>query len=217
MRPRHPPVGSDEQGLAKRIRELWQGTDGLDVLHRKNLLGNSDITEIFRRITGFLQLYDDLLGDVSVPQPDAATMAVTNALLNHLNCSADYYTEQYIRFAWNRLGSTFVIRLTNDILSSLFPPPAGYVPDTSRPYLNLYQVEDVHRNGLSILIPLLGILPPDSAIPNFSKGLNDLKAAIGKANLPAPQQAEVIVPAEGVHIEPVAGSCVLHLPSPGGS
>jgi hypothetical protein len=207
------------QGLAKRVRELWDGIGALDDSKRLQLLDQRHISEIFRRVTGFLELYDNLLGDVvRIPQPDAATVALINSLLNHLNCSADYYTEQYIRFAWNRLGSTFVICLTNDILSSLFPPPANsnYVPDTSRPYLNLYQVEDVHRNGLSILIPLQRV-PDNSTIPNFIVGLNGLKKAIQDATLPAAQQAEVIVPAEGVHIEPVAGDCVLHLPSPGGS
>lgn len=203
------------QGLAAKVRDAWENK--LDDTGRKNLMKSPDRTEIFRRVPGFLKLYDELLGNLTIPQPDATTVALINALVNHLNCNADYYTEQYVRFAWNRLGSTFVIHFANDILSRLFLPPAAYTPDTSRPYLNLYEVEDVQRNGLSVLIPLqFGALPANATIPNFIAGLTQLNDAINEATVPQPLQNEVIVPAEGVHIEPVAGSCVLQLPSPGG-
>src|SRR5215469_1867905 len=207
------------QGLAAKVRDAWESK--LDDAGRIALMKVDNHgrgrTEIFRRVPGFLKLYDELLGNVSIPQPDAATVALISALMNHLNCNADYYTEQYIRFAWNKLGSTFVIQLTNDILSSLFPPPAGYVEDTSRPYLNLYQVEDVQRSGLSILIPVQSAaLTGNASIRNFSAGLTQLDNAMTGATLPEPQQAEVIVPTEGIHMEPVAGSCVLQLPSSSG-
>ncbi len=202
------------RGMANQVRDAWETR--LDDAGRKSLMTSANRTEIFRRVPGFLRLYDELLGTLTISQPDATTVALTNALLNHLNCSANYYTEQFLRFVWNRLGNTFVIRFANDALSALFPPPAGYTVDTSRPYLNLYEVENVQRNGLNVLIPLrFTALPANSTIPNFVAGLTQLNDAINKATAPAPVTGEVIVPAEGVHIEPVAGSCVLQLPSPG--
>jgi hypothetical protein len=203
------------QGLAAKVLDAW--TNKLDDTGRINLMKAPGRTEIFRRVPGFLQLYADLLGNISVPQPDPSTVALINALVNHLNCNAEYYTEQYIRFLWDKLGSPFVIQVANDILADLFPAPPGYVSDTSRPYLNIYQVEDVQRSGLSVLIPMLGPLPANSTIPNFIAGLTNLSNAIQGAELPNPQVSEVIVPTEGVHIEPVAGECVLQLPSSSGN
>jgi len=203
------------RGLADKVRDAWENK--IDDAGRKGLMILDNRTEIFRRVPGFLKLYDELLGQLAIPQPDPTIVALINALLNHLNCANDYYTEQYLRFAWNRLGTTFVIQFTNDVLSSLFPPPAGYTVDTSRPYLNLYRVEDVQRSGLSSLIPLqFNALPKNATIPNFIAGLTNLNTAIGKAAVAAPVQAAVIVPAEGVHLEPVAGTCVLQLPGGGG-
>lgn len=199
------------QGLAAAVRDAWQNrlADG----DRMNLMNQTNRTEIFRRIPGFLKLYDDLLGNLVIPQPDMTTVALTNAVVNHLNCNADYYTAQYLRYLWNRLGSVFVIRLVNDTLSSVFPPSGGtYMPDNSRPYLNLYEVENVQRHGLSVMIPLRFDQLPSSAsspLPNFASGLTQLNAAITGSTAAAPAAAEVIVPAEGLHLEPVAGACVL--------
>lgn len=202
------------QGLAQQVGTAWTA---LSDDERIALMKNDNRTEMFRRIPTFLQLYNDLLGKIVIPQPDAATAALTRALINHLNVNADYYTEQYLRFVWNTLGSTFVIRLTNNILSEVFPAPTGYVTDTSRPYLNLYQLENVHRSGMSILIPLeFGALPDNSSIPNFLPGLIQLNTAINGAAAPAPVSDTVTVPTEGIHVEPVAGSCVLQLPSTSG-
>ena len=173
------------QGLAQKAQDFW-GTKLTDA-DRNSLMKSDNRTEIFRRVPGFLELYSELLGGLSIPQPDPTTAALINALLNHLNCNAGYYTEQYLRFAWNKLGNTFVIRLTNDILSGLFAAPAGYVSDTSRPYLNLYEVETVQRSGLSVLVPLqFGALPGNSTVPNFVAGLTQLNNAIGAAAAPAP-------------------------------
>jgi hypothetical protein len=203
------------RGLAQRLDTAWNTT--LNDSQRIALMKGQNRTEIFRRVPGFLKLYQDLLGSVVVQQPNASTVALTSALINHLNVNADYYTEQYLRFLWDRLGSTLVIRLTNDILSEVFPAPAGYSTDTSRPYLNLYQLENVHRAGLSIHIPLeVGALPNASNIPNFLQGLTQLNNAINNAGTAAPLSDEVIVPTEGIHLESVAGACVLQLPSTGG-
>jgi len=202
------------QGLAQQVGTAWTA---LSDDERIALLKSDNRTEIFRRVPGFLQLYNDMLGRLVVAQPDAATAALTSALINHLNVDADYYTEQYLRFMWDRLGSTFVTRLTNSILSDIFPAPAGYVVDTSRPYLNLYQLENVHRSGMSVLIPLeFGSLPDGSSIPGFLPGLIQLNTAINGAAVPEPVSDTVTVPTEGIHLEPVAGSCALKLPSTGG-
>ncbi|HKY55090.1 MAG TPA: hypothetical protein VJM08_12325, partial [Anaerolineales bacterium] len=65
----------------------------------------------------------------------------------------------------------------------------------------------------SILIPFqFSALPGNATIPNFIAGLTQLDNAIKNAVAVEPVEAEVIVPAEGVHIEPVAGDCILDIP-----
>jgi len=201
------------QGLAQKVKDCWEK---LDDGARIALMKEDNRTEIFRRVPGFLQLFNDLLGNLTIEVPDVTTEALINALLNHLNSNSGYYTAQFLRFAWNKLGSTFVIRFTNDILAGLFPAPSGYTADASRPYLNLYAVEDVRRNGLCIQIPLqVSALPGSASIPNFIPALTQLSSVINAATPGQPLSADVIVPAEGVHIEPVAGKCVLQIPTGG--
>src|SRR5439155_25151741 len=45
----------------------------------------------------------------------------------------------------------------------------------------------------------------------FAQALQDLAAELNKAKSASLRQDQVIVPADGIHMEPVAGSCVLDL------
>lgn len=202
-------------GLVATLNTLWE--QGLDEGKKKDLLDKGQRTELFRRIPGFLFLYRGLIQGVEVPAVDSEMSSVIKALEDHLKCHRHYYTEQYVRYLWRKLGRTFVVRLANAILEFVY---TGVTPnpddiDSCRPYRNLYRVEDVQRDGMCVLIPLQ---PAATTLPGnttFAQGIQTLAGELAKAQPAAPRTDQVIVPAEGVHMEPVAGACVLPpLPTP---
>ncbi|MEU5001511.1 hypothetical protein [Streptomyces sp. NPDC021622] len=205
------------KSLAKTVGQLW-GT-GLDDAGRKALLDDHAMSELFRRIPGFLCMAEALLAD-TVPQPDdPKIMALITAQEEHLRCHRHYYTEQYLRFLWDRLGRTFVVRLVNALLHVVYNgvavPPAPPDVESFRPFRNMYRVEDVQRDGLCVLIPIQASAISDLAkggTPSagvFAKGMEDLAKAITGATRPDPRTEEILVTADGLLIEPVAGRCVL--------
>ncbi|WP_372348400.1 hypothetical protein [Streptomyces sp. KL116D] len=209
------------KSLATTVGRLW-GT-GLDDAGRKALLDDHAMSELFRRIPGFLCMTEALLVDAAVPQPDdPKIMALIAAQEEHLRCHRHYYTEQYLRFLWERLGQTFVVRLVNALLhvvhNGVGVPPSPPDVESFRPFRNMYRVEDVQRAGLCLLIPIQASAVADLAkgsTPSagvFAKGMEDLAKAIAGATRPAPRTDDVLVTADGLLIEPAAGRCVL--PSP---
>ncbi|WP_214405681.1 hypothetical protein [Pseudonocardia lacus] len=208
------------RSLAKFVGQLW--STNLSDSSRKALLDTDSMTELFRRIPGFLCLTDGLLVDAEIPQPeDPKVTALISALGEHLHCHRHFYTEQYLRFLWGRLGRTFVVRLVNSLLHTVYNgvpvPPAQPDIESFRPFRNMYRVEDVQFDGLSVLIPIQRSALPDLATGNapsagqFAKGLEDLAKAIQGATKPPPRIEEILVTADGLHIDPIAGKCVLPL------
>jgi hypothetical protein len=204
--------------LAATVETLW--TTGLDDGARKNLMDRESKTELFRRIPGFLFLWKSLIDKATVPPADDSnTASLADALVQHLRCHDHYYTEQYLRFLWNKLGRTFVVRLINSLLYFVYHGVKAPVDiDSCRPFRNLYRVEEVQRDGLCVLIPLqsaaaqsLGAGPGPGAA-TLSSALIGLATELAKAAPPAPRVDNVVVPADGLHMEAVAGECVLPLP-----
>ncbi|MFE0173342.1 hypothetical protein ACFWZ2_13570 [Streptomyces sp. NPDC059002] len=205
------------KSLAKTVGHVWDTR--LDDAGRKALLDDHAMSELFRRIPGFLCMAEALLA-YTVPQPDdPKIMALIAAQEEHLRCHRHYYTEQYLRFLWDRLGRTFVVRLVNALLHVVYNgvavPPAPPDVESFRPFRNMYRVEDVQRDGLCVLIPIQASAISDLAkgsTPSagvFAKGMEDLAKAISGATRPDPRTEEILVTADGLLIEPVAGRCVL--------
>jgi hypothetical protein len=151
--------------LAAQLETLWSG---LEDGQRKALLSRDHLTELFRRIPGFLFLYKGLIEPVQASADDVVMVSLVRALEGHLASHRHYYTEQYLRFLWEKLGRSFVVRLTNSVLyfvdTNNTPPPDGL--DGCRPYKNLYKAQEVQRDGLCVLVPLQMGGPPLS--PRFN-------------------------------------------------
>lgn len=216
LRSNVPPTAFTENkeklmsSLAASIDEFW---DGMTETHRLWLLDMNQRTELFRRLPGFRFLYKGLIEQVQTPEDDSALISLVSSLVSHLECHKHYYTEQYLRFLWEKLGRTFVIRLANSVLEFLHTGQTPAEPDSCRPYRNLYRVEEVQRDGLCMLI----LLQPDAqnlpANIELTNDINNLITELKKVQSLPPIVNQVIVPADGIHIEPTAGECILEIPT----
>ena len=205
--------------LGKFLSTAWPA---LSEGNRGDLLDKNERTELFRRIPGFLYLYDSLLADATTPGTTIDDLtSITAALRRHLACHRTFYTEQFLHYLWERLGKSFVLSVVNGALMDLIegPVPAGKtrMVDNCAPYRNLYRADEVDRDGMCILVPFSagaseaisqGATEDSRALADQLEGL---ASAVGDAEEPDPQTDQFVVPADGVHIEPVPGDCVLPL------
>ncbi|MFE7076929.1 hypothetical protein ACFU96_43255 [Streptomyces sp. NPDC057620] len=203
--------------LGAAVKDLWLSK--LNEGNRKALLDQGSKTELFRRIPGFLCMVQQL---ELMKQPEASEesmRSLISALVEHLRCHHRYYSEQYFRHLWTRLGRTFVLHLANSLLYGVYEgTEAPHDIDSCRPYRNLFRAEDVQRDGLCVLIPLqpaaaqgLGTGTGPGAAP-LARAITDLVTELAKVKPPPPRVGDLVVPADGLHLEAVAGQCLLPLP-----
>lgn len=178
----------------------------------KNVLDAGNPSEVFRRLSGFTTIVDKLLKPLVAPI-DEARMAqdareranyVLDRAASHLRCHADYYVQRLLHYTFRRTDGLSMVSLFQDALRvsrrlsllEFFDPSLGFV------------------EGNRFVVPM-------RRIPGTAHSLNWGEALRGKPNSggePAPTSQLVIIPTEGVHIEPAAGNCVLDdVPPPTGS
>ena len=191
------------------VDQLTGDTNALNVLRdmmRQDPLDGTALTEVFRRIPGFLAMMQDVAntgGGAASPDGDQFSLAVAELadLLHHLRCNKSFYVQQYLAY----VGEVTSKRLLVDLVDQAFEQQPGGI-DLRR----AFDPEGVYVDRDVLVVPGLPVTGAEFA--EFVTTLGD------GPTLPADAFTlgdEVVVPADGVHLEVAAGTCRLEdLPAP---
>lgn len=193
--------------LEAALRPRWldlEETEGMSkVMDEKNR------TEAFRRLGGFLALVSGSIRPLLQPaQADQARLAasrraefVIQRTVDHLHCHMHYYICQYLYYLSKLTGGLTIKKFAESTLESATQPTG-----LSDHWEDLFSVEEAFVDRNTIVIPgrcrydrsasaaLAEMLDGDEA--------KELTFGILHSN-------RVLAPADGAHIEPSAGACIL--------
>jgi hypothetical protein len=204
-------------GLAKRLGTLWTeilggGVDQVtgdenaaqslyDIVRQDPYEGNA-LTEVFRRIPGFLALMEDVVaGTVPV---DAASSGSTfssaadasTRLLHHLRCHASYYTQRYLEYLAEKTAKRPLIELVQKAIAEQRDAPE---------LIRAFDPEGCYVDRDAVIVPGN---PVDAS--QFGSLISLFPDSAGTTQLPdLSAGGEVVVPADGVHLEVAPGQCEL--------
>jgi len=176
----------------------------------KNILDPDNLTEFARRIPGFLSMIKGILNPLLDPaklERDAAraqlaATLVMERLVQHLNCNAGYYLQEFLRYVERITNGQGIVDLVNQSFDRLIA--LGALP----PFVKRTDF-DIDRSFIE---------KAKVIVPGFVKLTPDQVRAVGRALLgsdpgpvldPVPTMIEVDVPADGIHLEVAAGGCIL--------
>jgi hypothetical protein len=211
--------------ILKDVATNWQAiSNGQDI---SDLAGDLHVNEIFRRLPGVLTLMQNVLQPLldQVTDDVKQNASALARLLKHLNCNANYYLQQYLAYTDSITAHQAIVDFASqvlDALASALPTPPSTTPTTPTPTQCLYNIFDADRafvDRQQIVIPST----PDLITYNPDGSLTDsaLVAVVNSLSSPnnpvsgsliaslVPQQDEVYLPSDGIHLEAVAGTCVL--------
>jgi hypothetical protein len=196
--------------LETTLSQAW--TIGGDTQDVTDLLNNRDYSEIFRRVSGFLSTVSGMIKPLLQPaeeEREAAQAAkraelVIDRVVKHLNCYAELYTQRFLNYiaVQSRMHAIFLfIRelIANEdflVLNEQAKLQLLALIEIENAFIDHNKIIVPSRNNLDVskdseFTRLVGIKPP-----------KDVQLGVLSAH-------DAIVPADGFHIEPVAGTCVL--------
>jgi hypothetical protein len=189
-----------DQVLAPR----WIGVEETD-----EIAGSIDrwhATEILRRLGGFLTMTSGILRPLLQPAEEerearsAAERAefVIARVVEHLNCHTRYYTERHLTYMALRTRMHVIHRIVEDVLANRLSGGGDDLVD-------LFDPEAAFLDGRRVIVPIRVPLGEGELAALFK--LFDEKEPQIEPKLLDVQP--LIVPMDGVHIEPAAGVCVL--------
>jgi hypothetical protein len=180
-----------------------------------DILDEKDLTEVFRRLSGFLAFVSGSIRPLLRPAEEekqrieAARRAefVISRVVDHLQCHKDYYIGQYLRYFSNLTGGLTIKRFVENVLSQISNPP-----ELKDKWIDLFAVAEAFIDSNSIIVPGLCLYDEEasSVLIEIIDGeqKSDIRFGVLRAD-------RVTVPADGSYIEPAAGSCVLpDVPTP---
>lgn len=175
-----------------------------DELHA--MMSSRNYTEVFRRVPGFLAMTTQLVRPLVEPAGAdwAAITAHTqdifnlNRLITHLNDYSDFYTSRFLdyiaKITNGKSVSQFARGVLQQVVFSFNFDPTQFDPD--RAFISMRDV----------IIPGCGTLAGQDLM-NIGRLLTGV--APGVIAAPVPWVEDIEVPCEGVHMETVAGNCVM--------
>lgn len=200
------------------IENYWEALNDLNKINALLIpeVNADKFTEIFRRLSGFKTMVDGLLVDRRNASGDYLKLLaqrqqsrpVTDRLLCHLNCNMNYYIQQFLGYLYDKTNNQAIVDFVNEIINSL-----DRVNPNSPASKVLHQYFDVERAFIDkqqIVVPAFCLWQFENQqikIPSldFSK-----METIKMDQINPIVDNEVYVPLnDGVHLEAVAGKCVL--------
>ncbi|HEX3127895.1 MAG TPA: hypothetical protein VH394_11250 [Thermoanaerobaculia bacterium] len=174
----------------------------------KNIMDADDLTEFARRMTGFMSMVKGILNPLLEPaklEKDAlraqnvATL-VMQRLVQHLNCNASYYLQEFLRYVERTTNGQGIVDLVNQSFEILKPTLPPFVKRTD------FDIDRSFIEKAQIIVPGFVKLTPDQ-VRGVGKALFGTDP--GPVLDPVPTVVEVEVPADGIHLEVAAGECIL--------
>lgn len=173
-------------------------------------------TEVFRRVPGFLSIVEQLLRPLLQPREEeraaheaaARNDFVVGRVVNHLHCFGTYYVVRYLEYLSTRAHNH---PLTDALRAALAQVPASVLPaGISADLLGDFDHAAGFLDGLQFAVPFRVPWPLQLGL-SFVAVANDRPPITSQTQLQiAVPVVDVVVPTDGVHIEPVAGRCILH-------
>jgi len=190
--------------LADSIKAEWVG---LAPDKAKNVMDHDQATEVMRRISGFLSIVDSLLRPLLQPTQDEAAAAdlvrraenVIERVVGHLHCNRAFYVQQFLEYLWRQTrGYAFSDALSRVLQANQMPNITGL--------LELFNPRAGFIDGFQYVVPLYQGIDLDAALMWISQIVPEPIGTIGTFTT---DTRNLIVPCDGFHIEPIAGTCVL--------
>ncbi len=204
--------------LADSLRDEWKALppDRID-----DLTDTGDRTEILRRVSGFLSLVDGLLKPLLKPLEEERATAearnraedVIDRVERHLDCNKAFYVQRFLDNMGRRthgyaLGDAFSRAARSGLIPSLPPNQVDGFLEFFNPRLGFL-------DGFQFVVPLHFAV-------SVAGGLDFIESITGipEPLLPAgfvTDTRDLVIPADGFHLEPIGGRCVLQDVPEGGS
>ncbi|GFE84184.1 hypothetical protein GCM10011487_61840 [Steroidobacter agaridevorans] len=190
--------------LAEQWNKLYPDPIKSDELHA--MMSSRNYTEVFRRVPGFLAMIRQIVKPLVEPAgEDAAAIAAhnqdifnLNRLLGHLASYSDFYTSRFLAYVSRITNGESVAQFARGILQqTVFA--FNFNPEEFDPDRAFVSARDV-------VIPGFGLLTAqDLLVIGRALGVNAPPAVVN----PVKTVDNIEVPADGTHLEAVAGMCVL--------
>lgn len=189
--------------LAAELKLLWEQ---IDPNHRREIFNQNLLTAVFRRVPAFLTIVDHMirphLDEVSRSHGQAE--AVMHRIVSHLRCMNEYYSERFHAYLYQMLrGKAHVEMVTTALAGSL-----GMTIDEQRWVVENFDIEGLSLAGSTIHVPARRGAG-EARLAEFFPD-EDLLAA-----RPPVARDRVVVPADGVTLEPSVGMCRLDVEAEG--
>lgn len=201
-----------ESALAPR----WTGVEETEGI--SHVLDDRDLTEILRRLGGFLTFASGVLRPLlqTAEEERENRLAVERAefvvarVEDHLNCHAAYYTERYLHYTARTTQMSAVIELAKAILSLEPNGSPVHLPDVDPEVLADFDAGSVFLDGSRVVIPA----KVASSLDQSADLLMALDHGTKRFEGGLLRTEELTIPTDGMHLEPVPGKCVLQGISP---
>lgn len=191
--------------LESALRPLWMGVE--ETNQAANVMDDSDFTEIFRRLGGFLSLIAGSVRPLLHPADEdrerieQARRAefVIGRVVSHLQCHRYYYIGLYLRYSAAMGGGIAFRRMVEDLLGTATQPPG-----LATHWADLFSTEELFVSDNQIIVPgrcafdeeiTKAVLEQFDKVTDFTFGLLS--------------RSDITAPTDGVHVEPVEGACRL--------
>lgn len=194
--------------LEEVLRPRWLGIEETENI--SNTLDARDYTEVLRRLGGFLAFAGLIRrqlepGDAARSATEAASRAefIIRRVVNHLNCHSSYYTERYVRYWADRTTMQAVRDFVEELIEGHVSMDAEELQELRESVL----LNDIFLDNRSIVVPIGEGFPIELA-----GELIEAFELEGEERLQVPDTLSrevVVVPTDGLYLEPVAGECVL--------
>jgi len=195
--------------LATSAEDAWKKlfTDPKESDTLNNLVNEVNLTEVIRRVPGFLAMVNGmlkpLLDPANLEQDGLIAYAQANyvlqRLLTHLECNRHYYVQRFLRYIADVTRRQAIIDFAVDAVTRL---------NKIKP-LKIISIGDLDFDRTfidkrEIVVP--AITPLDNK--TFSKLVSSLLSQAEEMTEPDPAvAADLEVPCDGVHLEVTQGSC----------
>jgi hypothetical protein len=195
--------------LATGLAAPWQafvGSDA-DADPRKHIFDQEDLTEPFRRLSGYLAMVDGMLRPLLGPAQEEQQLAanqsrgllVLTKLLDHLACNNHYYIQRFLTWVSAKTANQAIVDFVNALVAA-----AGMAVEE----IAQYDIERAFIDRQDIIVPAFDPL-------SFARPAGSAASAQLDWIPPPPMIVNVEVPSDGIHLEVGAGICILKdLPPP---
>jgi len=196
--------------LDQAVGPRWLVAEETDEI--RHVLDAFQATEVLRRLSGFLAMTSGMLRPLLQPaDEERAARRVAQAaeftigkVVDHLNCHQQYYTERYLATMARLTRMQAVHRLVGEVL-------ADRLASADDDLLEIFDPQAAYLDAHTIVVPLR--VPVDD--DELTGLLESLKAPDVDVRPRLLAVDQITVPTDGVHMEAVAGDCVLaEVPDP---